>query len=181
MIRTDGRDRFLPGGLITVSDLKCFVRPLAPLRFFLSLIRNLILFFGLSHFVGGDGQTRIGRDFGPPSGKSYSAYVGTVHFAFYMVEEGSYKWNLLEDNQNSVVSSISGLCFIRSVDTLTCRCGSRRDTPHIYRRPAAIATDRIGCTRALPVDLLSSLTTINQLNLLANMCHHTSKNIESKF
>ena len=95
MIRTDGRDRFLPG-LITVSDLKCFVRPLLfpssllLLSFFLSLIRNLILFFGLSHFVGGDGQTRIGRDFGPPSGKSYSAYVGTVHFAFYMVEEGSY-------------------------------------------------------------------------------------------
>ena len=36
-------------------------------------------------------------------------------------------------------------------------------------------------TRALPVNLLSSLTTINQLNLLANMCHHTSKIIKSKF
>ena len=63
-------------------------RPSSPLlRFFLSLIRNLILFFGLSHFVGGDGQTRIGRDFGPPSGKSYSAYFWTEQFAFYMVEE----------------------------------------------------------------------------------------------
>ena len=60
------RDRFLLG-LITVSDLKCFSRPSVrrrplffPSPFFLSLIRNLILFFGLSHFVGGDGTGGAG-------------------------------------------------------------------------------------------------------------------------